>query len=125
MSGYHEPRLYFTTTGDQVGTALKLGGGDGMQGCSFQTYPDGTYACTLKVEVTNDPQAALDIINSTSLAKWTDITSMINDERAIVHPAGGGEDGIIIIGNSLVGWIRLSTTSSSGTGNCPVYLRGG
>lgn len=119
---------YISTTLD--GTTTSVTGNpfplakDDYRSVTFQYHVNddgtGTLDAAWAVEISNDPAAYGDMVNGTTNADWTDITS----DLTITDVTTGEEEGVISISFLGSAFVRVKLTRNSGTGAVTVYAQG-
>lgn len=104
-------------TGNTGGGAITLSP-DAISRLSIQSVWTGTAAGTLLVEASNGPEARP--LGTGDNVTWSDVTSIF----ALTDPTTGGGDEIVTFENVNYGFIRISLTSSTGTGTYKLQLAG-
>ena len=104
-------------TGNVGGGVISLSP-DAISRFSIQSVWTATAAGTLLVEATNAPEARPG--GTGANVTWSDVTSVF----ALTDPTTGGGDEIASFENVNYGFIRISLTSSTGTGTYKLQLAG-
>ncbi len=104
------------------GTAAITGGSmmlgpDAVEGCTFQNVWTGTLAGDITIEASSDPRARQDNPDHSN-ADWIDITTQI----VPTDPTTGGGSDLIQISDIRFEFIRMSFTSTAGTGDFLTYF---
>lgn len=122
--GYLPPDTYIdmvitagVDSGNTGGGAISLGP-DAISRFSIQTVWTGTAAGTVLVEATNAPEARPQ--GTGGNITWTDVTV----DFGLTDPTTGGGDEMAVFENVNYGFIRISLTSSTGTGTYKLQYTG-